>query len=73
MYIIVRKYKRKRFGISVRRSAERGMVMENNGFVFGQMVNAAKSLGITSEEVEKYREEHECTSEEALEQLIAQK
>ena len=32
--------------------------MENNGFVFGQLVIAAKALGVTSEEVASYQEEH---------------
>ncbi len=45
----------------------------NNGFVFGEIVNAAKALGITSKEVDDYREEHRCTTIEALEALIAAK
>ncbi len=46
---------------------------EMDNFVFGEVVNAAKAVGITSEEVEKYREEHNCTTQEALTALIAEK
>ncbi len=46
---------------------------EKNGFVFGQVVNAAKILGITSEEVENYKREHKCSTAEALETLIAER
>ena len=47
--------------------------MENNGFVFGQLVIAAKALGVTSEEVASYQEEHHCSPAEALQQMIASK
>lgn len=46
---------------------------ENDGFVFGELVNAAKNLGIKNEEVVAYREEHKCTTQKALEALIAAK
>lgn len=48
-------------------------MVERNGFVFGQVVNAAKILGITSKEVEAYREENKCTTAKALQDLIAQR
>ena len=48
-------------------------IPSNDGFVFGEMVNGAKGLGITSADVEKYREEHNCSTQQALAALIAEK
>ncbi len=48
-------------------------VPTDDGFVFGQMVNGAKGLGITREEVNKYRDEHNCSTQQALAALIAEK
>ena len=45
----------------------------HDGFVFGELVNAAKNLNIKNEEVKKYREEHNCSTQKALEDLIAAK
>jgi hypothetical protein len=45
----------------------------NNNFYFNALVQAAKNLGITNDDVVAMKEAHKITSEEALEALIAHK
>ncbi|MCR4842480.1 MAG: hypothetical protein K5840_04345 [Eubacterium sp.] len=45
----------------------------HDGFVFGELINAAKALGIKSEDVVAYRSEHNCSTQQAVEALIASK
>ncbi len=46
---------------------------EMSGFVLSQVVSASKALGITSDDVERYREEHKCNTQKALDRLIAER
>lgn len=44
-----------------------------SGFVMAGIVSGSRALGITSDEVEQYKNDHHCNTESALMALIAER